>query len=278
MSDANGSALAVVETHPQPLAVSEYHRRATDVAGLVRAIVTGKAVQIGPRKYVPVDAYQAIANAMGCVASARDVRRVEGGYTAIGEVKRLSDGAVLAEGEGFVGDDEPKWSKGPEYARRSMVQTRAIGRACRAAFAFVVPMIDLGLSSTPAEEMEGISPGTVEPPAPVARGNAAVRAALRPSPPQSVGAAVQQRAEEPPPHEDADFRPVGTPTHDQSMSFAFGRDKGVTVGKLSEASLKWYADCFTKDLASDDPKKVQFAEKTRAQLACVQSEMKHRGI
>jgi hypothetical protein len=272
-SGSNGSALAVVETHPQPLAVSEYHRRATDVAGLVRAIVTGKAVQIGPRKYVPVDAYQAIANAMGCVASARDVRRVEGGYTAIGEVKRLSDGAVLAEGEGFVGDDEPKWSKGPEYARRSMVQTRAIGRACRAAFAFVVPMIDLGLSSTPAEEMEGINTATVEPPAPnvtkpVSRGTAPLRDALRPSPPKP--------ANEPPPHTDADFRPDAT--HDRAASFSFGRDKGIALRELSESSLEWYADCFNKDLGSDDPKKVQYHDKTRAQLALVYAEMKHRGI
>ena len=53
--------------------------------------------------------------------------------------------SVLAEGEGFVGDDEPKWRNGPEYARRSMVQTRAIGRACRAAFAFVVPMSAVGV-------------------------------------------------------------------------------------------------------------------------------------
>jgi hypothetical protein len=188
----DGAIIKRDTTEPHALAVSEYHRRATDVAGLVRAIVTGKAVQIGPRKYVPVDAYQAIANAMGCVATARDVKRVESGYTAIGEVKRLSDGAVLAQGEGFVGDDEPKWKNGPEYARRSMVQTRAIGRACRAAFAFVVPMIDLGLSSTPAEEMEGVVGSDTPAPLSGAAGLKAKMGAPPATPPQSTTQAAQQ--------------------------------------------------------------------------------------
>lgn len=254
--ESNGSSTVVegsiVRVEPAaPLAVSEHHRRATDVAGLVRAIVVGKAVQIGPRKYVPVDAYQAIANAMGCVASARDVKRVEGGYTAIGEVKRLSDGAVLAEGEGFVGDDEPKWAKGPEYARRSMVQTRAIGRACRAAFAFVVPMIDLGLSSTPAEEMEGVNMGSTEPPAPTG------------------AAGLKEKLREPRPS------PAKT-SHDRSMFFGFGRDKGVPIGELEEGSLRWYADCLSRDLT--DASKERFHAKTREQLAHVTAEMRHRGI
>jgi hypothetical protein len=256
----NGSSLAVIDVKPEAhaLVASEYHRRATDVAGLVKAIVLGKAVTIGPRKYVPVDAYQAIANAMGCVASARDVRRVEGGYTAIGEVRRISDMQVLAEGEGFVGDDEPKWKNGPEYARRSMVQTRAIGRACRAAFAFVVPMIDLGLSSTPAEEMEGIATATVDPPAPVVRGTAALRNALNPnpSPPQSNA----------------------TATHDRNRAFGFGRDKTKPLHALEEGSLNWYAKCLADDIASDDPKKQSYRQQNEAALADVRAELRLRGI
>lgn len=266
MDSGNGAvvegSIVKVEHAPQEMAATEYHRKATDVAGLVRAIVVGKAVQIGPRKYVPVDAYQAIANAMGCVASARDVRRVEGGYTAIGEVKRLSDGKVLAEGEGFVGDDEPKWKNGPEYARRSMVQTRAIGRACRAAFAFVVPMIDLGLSSTPAEEMDGINLGSETPPAPT--GTAGLKSKLA-GPPASPPKAAPAAA--------SNAQPA---KHDRSTSFAFGRDKGTPVCNLSEASLRWYADCFSRDLA--DASKANFHAKTRSQLDTVYGELAFRGI
>ena len=59
----------------------------------------------------------------------------------------------LATAEGFVGDDEKTWASRNEFARRAMAQTRAISRACRSAFAFVVVMMDAGLETTPAEEM-----------------------------------------------------------------------------------------------------------------------------
>lgn len=79
----------------------------------------------------------------------------------------MSDGAILAEAEGFVGEDEPTWFGGevvsygktkvlpkrPDYAIRAMCQTRAMSRACRSAFAHVVVMMNAGLSTTPAEEV-----------------------------------------------------------------------------------------------------------------------------
>lgn len=269
-SGSNGAvidgAIVKVEHSPMPLAVSEYHRRATDVAGLVREMVLKRTVKIGAKNYVPVECYQAVANAMGCVASARDVKRVEGGYTAVGEVKRLSDGVVVSEGEGFVGDDEPKWKNGPEYARRSMVQTRAIGRACRAAFAFVVPMIDAGLSTTPAEEMDGVSQGSETPPAPTT--TAGIKSALRqspPSPPHTVAATPS------PPRNAAP-----TPTHDRTVTVPFGRNKGKTIAEVDEADLKYLQGAFQRDL--DDPSKSRFHDKTRAQLAAVTGELQYRGL
>jgi hypothetical protein len=129
------------------------HRAATNAAGLCRDLVVKTAMKIQGRRYVQVEGWQAIANAFGCVASARDVQAVEGGYRATGQVIRVSDGKVLAEAEGFVGDDESTWAKRPVFARRAMAQTRAMSRACRSAFAFVVTLMDAGLETTPAEEM-----------------------------------------------------------------------------------------------------------------------------
>lgn len=155
----------------------EVYRASTDAAGLCRDIVMATAQDIQGRKYVKVEGWQAIAIAHGCTASARAVERIEGGVRAIGEVRRMSDGAVIAEGEGFVGEDEATWyggttrawkwgerrgekvwyektlDKRPDYAIRAMAQTRAISRACRSAFAHVVVMIDSSLSTTPAEEV-----------------------------------------------------------------------------------------------------------------------------
>jgi hypothetical protein len=148
--------------------VAAYHRQATDVAGVCKDIVHQTAQTIGGRKYVRVEGWQAIATAHGCVASARDVEKIEGGWRAIGEVRRMDTGSVIATAEGFLGTDEPVWAKRPEYAKRAMAQTRAISRACRSAFAHVVVLIGGGLETTPAEEVpaEGFSDTPRPAPAP----------------------------------------------------------------------------------------------------------------
>jgi len=156
---------------------AEVYRASTDAAELCKGIVVASAMEIQKRKYVKVEGWQAIAIAHGCTGSARDVEVVPGGVRAIGEVRRMSDGAVIAEAEGFVGEDEATWFGGetevwewtevrgqkrkvtkvlpkrPDYAIRAMAQTRAISRACRSAFAHVVVMMNAGLSTTPAEEV-----------------------------------------------------------------------------------------------------------------------------
>ena len=138
-----------------------YERQAREVAAICKDIVTKTAQQIQGRKYVRVEGWQSIANTYGCVASSRDVERTETGFRAIGQVRRVDTGAVICEAEGFVGDDERTWAKRDEYARRAMAQTRAISRACRSAFAFVVTYMDAGLETTPAEEVpqDGFSDG-----------------------------------------------------------------------------------------------------------------------
>ena len=72
---------------------------------------------------------------------------------AVCELVRLSDGEVVARAEGYVGVDETTWSRRPRYARRAMAQTRATSRACRSALAWIVPLLDAGLETTPAEEI-----------------------------------------------------------------------------------------------------------------------------
>ncbi|NBW22256.1 MAG: hypothetical protein EBR82_81320 [Caulobacteraceae bacterium] len=133
--------------------VAQHIRQATDVAGACREIVKATAQRIGNKDYVKVEGWQSIAVAHGCVASAKDVERVEGGWKCIGEVRRMDNGQVISTAEGFLGDDEDMWAKRPTYARRAMCQTRAISRACRSAFAHVVVLIDRNLSTTPAEEV-----------------------------------------------------------------------------------------------------------------------------
>lgn len=128
-------------------------KRSTDVAGACKEIVTRTSIKIQNRKYVPVEGWMAIATAHGCNLSATDVKQVDGGISARGIVRRISDGLILGEAEGFVGEDEKTWSNRPLFARRAMAQTRAMSRAARSVFAHVVVLMDAGLETTPAEEM-----------------------------------------------------------------------------------------------------------------------------
>lgn len=297
---SNGSALAVVEpSNSLEANVGVLMRRATDVAGVCRDIVTKTAQSIQGRKYVRVEGWQAIAVAYGCVASARDVEVVNGGVRAIGEVRRMSDGAVISTAEGFVGSDEVTWYGGtdakgkkhdprPMYAIRAMAQTRAVSRACRGAFSFVVTLIDSNLSTTPFEEVDGlVANGTTEPPPPVVRGTAGLKNALRPpaSPP---------RATEPPPHRDADFRadepphdaqtgevrsgvfPTRPPTHDRNTAMTYGASKGKPLHELSERDLQWYRKTLTESVA--DPAKERFLVSNQRALDAVMAELAFRGL
>ena len=134
----------------------EQMRLSTDVAGACKEIVSRTAQKIQGRKYVRVEGWMAIATAHGCTLSACDVKQIEGGISARGLVRRISDGVLLGEAEGFVGDDEKTWSVRTLHARRAMAQTRAMSRAARSVFAHVVVLMDAGLETTPAEEMDSL--------------------------------------------------------------------------------------------------------------------------
>ena len=151
----------LLATCPNP---AQLMQLSNDVAAVCGEIVRKTALQIKGRRYVRVEGWEAIATAHGCLASSRDVERVEGGYRAIGELRRIADGALLGMAEGFVGEDECVWFGGKDqggktwprrhdYAIRAMAQTRSISRVCRSAFAHVVVLIDAEISTTPAEEM-----------------------------------------------------------------------------------------------------------------------------
>jgi len=141
----------------------EAYRASTEAATLCKEIVVATSSTIQGRRYVSVEGWQAIARAHGCAAGASHVERIEGGVRAIGEVRDILTGQLVAQAEGFVGEDEPTWYGGQsrgktlpkraDYAIRAMAQTRAMSRACRSAFAHVVVMMNAGLATTPAEEV-----------------------------------------------------------------------------------------------------------------------------
>jgi len=116
------------------------------------------STQIKGRKHVNVEGWTTLGIMLGCVA--REVQTIEtdGVYTATVELIRMSDGACISRASAECGaPDEldkygkPIWSARPRYARRSMAQTRATGKACRLAFSWIMSLA--GYEVTPAEEM-----------------------------------------------------------------------------------------------------------------------------
>jgi hypothetical protein len=116
------------------------------------------AVGIQGRKYVKVEGWTTLGVMLGVVP--REVSTVEqdGIYTATVELVRMADGACISRASAECGSDDeldrygkPVWSGRPRYARRSMAQTRATGKACRLAFSWIMALA--GYEPTPAEEM-----------------------------------------------------------------------------------------------------------------------------
>lgn len=227
---------------------TELYRQSTDIANLCKEIVCKTAMEIQGRKFVRVEGWMSIATAHGCLASTRDVERIEGGVRCIGEIRRMTDGVVLASAEGFVGEDEPtwfggdvdKWANGklvatrhqpkrPDYAIRAMCQTRAISRACRSAFAHVVVLMDAGLSTTPAEEVPA---GGFEPEPDGPREKAAREANRHPEPSGAGKGHYGQTGVSPEPFT-GDWREV---------ECHFGKNKGLSLGKMTPRQRDFYYD------------------------------------
>lgn len=287
----------MVELQPQSNQVLALHRRATDVAGVCRDIVLKTAQSINGRKYVRVEGWQAIANTFGCFPSIDLVEAVAGGVRAIAKIT-LPDGRTVT-GEGFVGDDEALWAGGgfnkttkqphearPMFARRAMAQTRAISRVCRSAFAFVVVLIDANLSTTPAEEMEGIIDVTPSAPAATVTGVAALKATV-----EAVRAAHPKASppRQAPPAQEVPFSFAGevataNESHDSAprvhpaVEFKFGGSKGKNSfdPSVSMKDLLFYVGASERSIA--DPTKEKFHDKERRTIDALRAEIDWREV
>lgn len=126
---------------------------ATELAGELAKIIKrqGLSTKIQGRDHVNVEGWTTLGVMLG--VTAREVQTVEqegGVYVATVELVRMADGACISRASAECGDEKP-WNSRPKYARRSMAQTRATGKACRLAFSWIMSLA--GYEATPAEEM-----------------------------------------------------------------------------------------------------------------------------
>lgn len=105
---------------------------------------------IGGRKFVGVEGWTTLAIMLGVTAREVATTEHDGIYVAVVELVRMSDGACISRASAECGEEKP-WNTRPRYARRSMAQTRATGKACRLAFSWIMSLT--GYEVTPTEEM-----------------------------------------------------------------------------------------------------------------------------
>jgi hypothetical protein len=120
------------------------------------------------KKFVGVEGWTTLAVMLGCVAREVSTTETDGIYVAVVELVRMNDGACISRASAECGEEKP-WNTRAKYARRSMAQTRATGKACRLAFSWIMSLA--GYEVTPAEEIplsdEPPQPPPIEPPAPI---------------------------------------------------------------------------------------------------------------
>lgn len=125
---------------------------AAEMAGTLADLIRtrGLSTSIKGREYVQVEGWTTLGVMLGVTAREVETREAHGIYTAVVELVRMSDGAVVSRASAECGEEAP-WCNRPRYARRSMAQTRATGKACRLAFSWIMKLA--GYEVTPAEEM-----------------------------------------------------------------------------------------------------------------------------
>jgi hypothetical protein len=109
----------------------------------------------GKKEHLEFEAWQTIGKFYGCTPVTEWTKPIYEGEKIIGWEARVlvadSEGRTVAAAENMCMRDEPNWKGKPNYALRSMAQTRTGSKALRSVFAFVAVLA--GYSATPSEEM-----------------------------------------------------------------------------------------------------------------------------
>lgn len=122
----------------------------------LRAFVRKHREQLVDGKYLCVESLQYLGALLGCTAliskteEFEDIGQVQG-FVAVAHI-RNAGGQIVASAEAVCMRNEPDWSEKPAFQLRSMASTRAIAKAFRNLFAWVVVLA--GYAPTPAEEMQ----------------------------------------------------------------------------------------------------------------------------
>ena len=153
---------ALIERHeditPAKLSPQEQVDKASEMARVLQDVVNQANLSKdfgGQKDHLEYEAWQTIGQFFNCTPVTEWTKPISEGDKIVGWESRVKvvnvEGRIIAAAESMCMRDEPNWKTKPNYALRSMSQTRAAGKALRSVFAFVAVLA--GYSATPSEEM-----------------------------------------------------------------------------------------------------------------------------
>lgn len=161
----NGNATLSIPQQ-QKAALTNASALAQDVAKIVRENGLSKRFGSSPKEHVFVEGWLTISRVNNEAPHAKiEAVETHGEHEVVKARAWITDahGNVVSEADGYCSNEERNWADKPFYARASMAQTRAIGKAMRLRHAWV--MVMAGFSPTPAEEMDGVQESPAPAPA-----------------------------------------------------------------------------------------------------------------
>lgn len=129
--------------------------KATAKATVLAKVVKDKGLftTIQGRDHVQVEGWTFLGSMCGVFPVTVWTRAMSNGWEARVEARTLN-GEIVGGAEAECTRDEKTWADRPDYALRSMAQTRATSKALRMPLGYIMTLA--GYAATPAEEMTGI--------------------------------------------------------------------------------------------------------------------------
>ena len=127
---------------------------ATEIANCLTDIIEKQKLftVIQGKKYVKAEGWQTLGTFLGITPRENRVLRLDdGSYEAMVDLINVANGITVGGASALCSVNEKRWGAADDYARRSMAITRAIGKAYRSAFAWIITLA--GYEPTNAEEM-----------------------------------------------------------------------------------------------------------------------------
>jgi len=151
-----GSEIAVLPETALTQSPAEVIGRAQVIANALAPIIEKQKLftVIGGKKHVWVEGWTTMLAMLNVFPTVDFVRKLERPDEVAYEARvvlKFADGRVFAA-EHMCSNREAGKSGWPEYAVKSMAQTRAVGKAARLSFSWIMSLA--GYATTPAEEMD----------------------------------------------------------------------------------------------------------------------------